>query len=34
VGWLDAALKAHPENLLFSSFYVADHPSLAAIEME
>jgi len=34
IGWLDAALKAHPEQLLFASFFVADHPSLATIEME
>jgi dienelactone hydrolase len=34
IGWLDAALKAHPEGLLFASFYVGDHPALGAIEME
>jgi dienelactone hydrolase len=32
IGWLDSVLKAHPERLLFASFDVADHPSLAAME--
>ncbi len=32
IGWLDTVLKAHPEGLLFASFDVADHPSLAAME--
>lgn len=32
IGWLDTVLKAHPEGLLFASFYVSDHPSLAALE--
>jgi hypothetical protein len=32
IGWLDTVLKAHPERLLFASFDVNDHPTLAAME--
>lgn len=32
IGWLDTVLKAHPEALLFASWDVANHPSLAAME--
>jgi acetyl esterase/lipase len=32
IGWLDTVLKAHPEGLLFASFYVANHPDLASME--
>lgn len=32
IGWLDAVLKAHPESLLFASWYVGDHPAIAAME--
>ena len=32
IGWLDTVLKAHPEGLLFASFYVGANPALAAME--
>jgi dienelactone hydrolase len=32
IGFLDATLKAHPEGLLFAGWYVADHPSIGAME--
>jgi hypothetical protein len=32
IGWLDTVLKAHPEGLLFAGWYVADHPSVGAME--
>ncbi len=32
IGWLDSTLKAHPEELLFAGWYVADHASIAAME--
>ena len=32
IGWLDTTLKAQPLGLLFASWYVGDHPALAAME--